>query len=169
MPATKNAAKKSPAKSAAKKSAAKPVVSSWVTQSKVVPDAGMAVSKFTTQAQRRLLRALVAGETPGDAPATRRSLARLEELGLVSVAKNGTAKVTKSGREFVSASPAPRVRETKPAKVPAKKGAAKGAAKSAVKVVSRKVTRKGAKSSPANSGATPAERKRARQAAAVAK
>jgi hypothetical protein len=157
-----------PAKTTAAKTAAK---STWVTQSSVVPEAGMAVSKFTTQSQRRLLRGIVAGEitTQVEAPApTVRSIARLAELKLVTVAKNGAVKPTAAGKTFVEASPAPRVREAaKPAAKPAaKKTAGKPAAK---RTVTRKVGKRSPKSAPTNSAAagTPSERREARQAAAA--
>jgi hypothetical protein len=157
------APRKATAKATAKKVPAKPVptpdaplASGWVRQSTVRPDADTAPSRFTTQTQRRLLRETVAdGALPvADLPtATQRTVARLTELGLVTVAK-GTAKATKAGREFVSANPAPKVRAPKakatgkaPAKAAKKAPAAKAAPKSAPAkaTTGRKVVRKSAK------------------------
>jgi hypothetical protein len=162
------AKKAAPAK-AAKKAPVKPVPttdaplpSGWVRQSTVLPDADTAPSLFTTQTQRRLLRALATdGEiTTGDVTsanvsdlptATQRTVARLTELGYLTVAKSGLVKVTKSGHEFVTANPAPRVRSAKPApakKAPAKKAAPRKApakAAPAGKGTGRKVVRKAAK------------------------
>lgn len=98
------AAKKSPAKSVAKKSAAKKT-STWVTQSTVAFDADTAVSRFTTQTQRKMLRSLVSGETltTTDAkPATLRSIDRLKDLGAVTVAKSGKVAITARGRQIVA-------------------------------------------------------------------
>lgn len=122
MPTTKK-------NSAAPKSAAKapkvpavptikhPLPSGWVRQSTVPASSDIGASRFTTQTQRRLLRAIVAGESinSGEVPqATQRTIARLKDLGFVTVAKNGTVKATASGRTFVAANPAPRQRAATP-------------------------------------------------------
>jgi hypothetical protein len=115
-----------------------PLASGWVRQS-LAPAEG-AASKFTTQTQRRLLRAVVAGEvtTSTDLPRpTLRTLDRLAGLGFVTIAKAGKVAPTKAGREFVSANPAPRVRAAKVAPAPAKAKAPKG--------TGRKVVRRAAK------------------------
>jgi hypothetical protein len=85
-----------------------PLASGWVRQS-LAPAEG-AASKFTTQTQRRLLRAVVAGEV----------------VSAVEVAP------TKAGREFVSANPAPRVRAPKAAPAPVAK-APKGTGRKVVR------------------------------------
>jgi hypothetical protein len=114
-----------------------PLASGWVRQS-LAPAEG-AASKFTTQTQRRLLRAVVAGEVVSavDLPRpTLRTLDRLAGLGFVTVAKAGKVAPTKAGREFVSANPAPRVRAPKAAPAPVAK---------APKGTGRKVVRRAAK------------------------
>jgi hypothetical protein len=151
MPARKTTAAKTSAAKAAKKPAAKPVptldkplASGWVRQSTVPLSEELAVSKFTTQAQRRILRAIVRGEddaptSTGDlAPQTMRTIDRLKGLGLVSVSKTGAITATKAGSAFVAErSPAPIVRAPKPAAKPAAK---KPATKASAKPVAKKRT-----------------------------
>lgn len=155
--AAKVAKKAAPKKAAPVPTPDAPLASGWVRQSTVRPDGDTAPSLFTTQTQRRLLRALatdgeittgdVTSANVGDLPtATQRTVARLTELGFLTVAKSGTIKVTKAGHEFVTANPAPRVRAAKAA--PAKKAAKKVPAKKAAparKATGRKVVRKAAK------------------------
>lgn len=130
-----------------------PLPSGWVRQS-LAPRDG-AASKFTTQTQRRLLRAIVSGDvtSAGDLPlATQRTVGRLADLGFITVAKNGAIRATKAGTEFVAENPAPRIRTAKveaPAK-PARKAATPRkapakAAKAPAKGTGRKVVRKVAK------------------------
>jgi hypothetical protein len=97
-PKTTGAKKAAPKKTTAKKS-------SWVTQSAVAYDPEIGASRFTTQTQRRLLREIVASGSKSYADssaATGRSLARLVELGLATLAKNGTAKPTANGKKLVA-------------------------------------------------------------------
>lgn len=90
----------------AKAAPAKKAESTWVTQSTVAFSEEIGASRFTTQTQRRLLREIVAsksGMSFSDAKApTLRSIDRLKTLGLVTVAKNGTAKATKRGADLVA-------------------------------------------------------------------
>jgi hypothetical protein len=137
----------------------KPLASGWVRQS-LAPVGDGGVSKWTTQAQRRILRAIVRGEFEGNRStlpaATGRTIDRLSTLGYVAVRKDGAIRATPEGTRFVEASPVPRERtpkaETKPAakkapakgtkKAPAKKPAAKAA--TGTKRVVRRSASKGA-------------------------
>lgn len=149
-----------------------PLASGWVRQS-LAPATG-AASKFTTQTQRRLLRAIASGEdfdygegvraavNVGRLPrATVRTVDRLAALGFVSVAKNGNVAATKAGREFVAANPAPRTRVSvarddsgiaaakrtarQNSRTTAKPAKATKATKPAAKATGRKVVRRSAK------------------------
>lgn len=144
-----------------------PLASGWIRQSTLGPDAG-AASRFTTQAQRRLLRTIVRGESydygegvSGPIDATRvaaptlRSIERLRVLGYVSIAKSGAVAGTKAGTAFVEANPAPIVR-TAPApkapakaaakaKAPAKPKATKAPAKAPAKAAPKRTVRRSAK------------------------
>lgn len=139
---TKTAAKAPAPKVTARKpkapAAPAPKASTWVRQSTVSPGEGVAASRFTTQPQRKALREMAIGEyVPSGGPRTGAMLARLAELGYVALsARGGEPKLTKAGRAFVAANPAPKTRAAKtaaPAKAPAKAKATKAPAKTAAK------------------------------------
>lgn len=135
-----------------------PLASGWVRQSTIPATmlSDVAVSKATTQTQRKLLRAIVRSEdgaprSMGDlSPQTQRSIERLKDLKLVTVSKAGGIAATKAGEGFVERSPAPVIRTAKPkASAKAKTGtkaATKAAtkAKPAAKRVVRRSVKKGA-------------------------
>lgn len=130
-----------------------PLPSGWVRQSTIPATLlnDVAVSKATTQTQRKLLRAIVRSEDDAPrsmselSPQTQRSIDRLKDLKLVTVSKAGGIAATKAGEGFVERTPAPKIRTAKPkASAKAKPGTKAAAKKPAAKRTVRRSAKKGA-------------------------